>query len=170
MSDDTATAKATFDWADLKPVEEVEQGYVRGTTIDVEAEIPKPIRDRVEASLKQNTPPEGYDSAKDGKFNTSWVVQECGTVKMAEEFLRLATRYAKYRKDGQITLRKGHKEGSTQVRFAAKPFEQRASRRLPGSESKDAPKVEAHKVEAPKAPVSPAPKPTVKAPAAAGKR
>ena len=139
-----ATPKPVFDWADLAPLTDAPktEGYIRGPQIDVEKEIPEPIRKRVEESLTKNLAAKG----EDGKIATVWGTVDCKTNAMAKEFARLVKRYGQYRKDGQLTVRVSPKidDKTTVVRFAAKPLEKRETRRLPGSEQKPTPATQYH--------------------------
>jgi hypothetical protein len=99
----------TFTW-DLPPAEVAE--YTRTpTTVDYEALTPAPIKSRVKAAFRAR------------EAEPAWFVQECGTKERAEEFLRLARRYAK---SLDYTLRGGiNPRQATQVRYSVRPFEAR---------------------------------------------
>ena len=130
---------ATFDWADLPEEETVEQGYVRGTRIDVEKEIPAPIREKVEKNLSEYL---AQEKNEHGVYpGPIWRRQPCGTEERADQFIKMVKRYGQYRKAGQLTIRATlDAKDKTKVRYCVKPKESKTTNRLPGSESKDGPK------------------------------
>lgn len=119
-----ATAKPSFDWGTLAaPVAMPNKPTPSTIKVDVLATVPEPIRQRVEASLTINTErvnAKAKSTAKRARVDYHWECQPVTDEAMGAEFVKLATKYAKYRpsdKDiphagptspkGQITVRAG---------------------------------------------------------------
>jgi hypothetical protein len=119
-----AKAKATFDWATLPvAVPMPNKQVVTAIKVDVLASVPEPIRQRMEASLTINTErvkAKTTTAAKRPRVDYHWELQPVTNEEMGAAFVKLATKYAKYRpadKDiphigptspkGQITVRAG---------------------------------------------------------------
>lgn len=145
-------AEPVNDWDDVLTAETApENVFVRGARVDVEKDVPEPIRKMIETSLAEYKAP-SEPKKKDG--HTHYFVYDAKTPQRAAEFRTLAQKYGKYRKDEQITVRatigkyvtEGDKkiwqpvkkdEAGTVVKFAGKPLEKRSTNRLPGSDVKE---------------------------------
>lgn len=95
----------------------------RGSKFSLDQISPR-IVDDVENLLGENA-----SRLEEGK-RPKVVVQECGSVEGAQEWLRQMDKYRLYRPDGQITIRVPNRPSikrgeTTQVQYAAKPMEQR---------------------------------------------
>jgi hypothetical protein len=114
--------------------------YERGTRVDVRKDVPKSIRDILEASLAQY----GQEITVGGKTlkpkTPKYRDFNAGTVDNAKKLVALMRKYAKYR-DTQISVRafplkdKAGQDTSV-VHFAAMPLQKRDPARLPGTATK----------------------------------
>jgi hypothetical protein len=122
-----------FSWGDMPaPVLMPTRPPVTVHAVDVISEIPEPIRMRAESSLARNTlalAKSAGSQAKRPRIDYVWSVQQVASAEMGAEFVKLITRYCKYRpsgkpiphadadsKPGQVTVRCGE---VTQYRKAA---------------------------------------------------
>lgn len=140
-------AKPTYDWATLAPaVAMPNKPVVSAIKVDVLASVPEPIRMRVEASLTINTErvkAKASSSAKRARVDYHWDCQQVTDDKMGAEFVKLATKYAKYRPSahdiphkaptsppGQITVRAGapghYRKGEDGVPVSCEPTDEGA--------------------------------------------
>lgn len=143
---DTPTTPTTFDWSSLPSAVEATAVASVGTRFDVEKEIPKVIRERVEesyAGFKTKTT-KGRDGSTSVQPDPLYKWQWAPTAEVLEQFKTLAQKYGKYRPTGQITVRVGNpldaknvpdvpQNDGYAIRYAAKPLERKTARRLPGS-------------------------------------
>lgn len=119
-----AAAKPVFDWSELAaPVAMPNKPVTTPKKVDVLAEVPEPIRQRIEHSLMKTVAryaAKADSKAKRVRVDPYWSIQPVPDEERGAEFVKLATRYAKYRPadkevphadpespKGQITVRCG---------------------------------------------------------------
>lgn len=108
------SASPEFDWDSL-PAVEVAVYSRSAPSRDLEALTPAAVKNRVTSGFEA--------TAKAGK--PTWFVQECGTAERAEEFLKLARRYATFR--GYTLRGKANPNALSEIRYTVKVREARKS-------------------------------------------
>ena len=120
----SGTPKDGFDWdAMAAPIAMPTRNTFTGIKVDVLKTIPSPLRERAERQLIINTErvkANANSQAKRNRVDYHWDLQPVTTAEMGEQFVKLLTKYAKYRpsegdiphagpnvKPGQVTARVG---------------------------------------------------------------
>jgi len=97
----SANGASAFDWGTLdSPVAMPDKKVGTDIKANVLETVPEPIRQRCEASLAINTARVAAKPAKEGKrprVNYHWDVQPLPNQKIADDFIKAITKYAKYR-------------------------------------------------------------------------
>jgi hypothetical protein len=128
------------EWADVAE-SSYAQMYVRGARVNVEEEVPAPIRERLELLYTQFAEDVEINGLTVKAGTPKYQDFDAKTPERANKFIELARRYGKYRAAGQLTVRAAVlKDNPTVVHFTMKPKEVREANRLPGSETKSAKK------------------------------
>jgi hypothetical protein len=117
--------KTITDWSTLAaPVAMANRQGPSGIKVNVLESVPAPIRERAEASLTINAErvkAKASSSAKRARIDYHWQLQAVADQAMGEQFVKLITKYAKYRPSegdiphagptspkGQVTARTGN--------------------------------------------------------------
>lgn len=121
---------AEINWDAIEAPKDRVLNTVPGSTVDVEKEIPKAIRERLELLLAINV-------KRPAGTTPQYKTQNLPDNDAAKLFAKLAKKYGKYRPAGQITVRvsndKDIKAGTaTHVDYTAKELESKAKK--PGAE------------------------------------
>lgn len=124
QTEPTGQTKQAFDWTEMvAPIASATKSSVIGRKVDVLAEVPEPIRQRIEVSLMKTVAriaAKKGSTAKRVRIEPYWTIQPVASQEMGDEFAKLATKYGKYRPaegdiphadadspKGQITVRCG---------------------------------------------------------------
>jgi hypothetical protein len=116
------------DWSDVLTSKPAPAVFTR-ERVNVD-DIPAPIRRMLETSFSEFLP--ATDPAKPRTANPKYYTHDFGSPERAEQFIKLAKQYGRYRREGTITVRASLVKGEpSKVRYCAKPLELKGARSKP---------------------------------------